>query len=61
MRTKALSLRLKFTIMAISIAFVSFGVAAFLSNQWMAKVLEKRYKKEAMLITTHIILNWRVQ
>jgi signal transduction histidine kinase len=42
-------------IMAISIAFVSFGVAAFLSNQWMAKDFEKRYKEEAMLITTHII------
>jgi signal transduction histidine kinase len=42
-------------IMAISIAFVSFGVAAFLSNQWMTKDFEKGYKKEAMLITTHII------
>src|SRR5512139_3944042 len=55
MRSKVFSLKLKFMIMAISIAFVSFGVAAFLSNQWMAKALEKRYKEEAMLIRTDII------
>jgi signal transduction histidine kinase len=41
--------------MAISTAFVSFGVAAFLSNQWMVKGFENRYKEEAMLIRTHII------
>lgn len=41
--------------MAISAAFVSFAVAAFLSNQWMVKGFEKRYKEEAMLIRTHII------
>ena len=55
MRSKAFSLKLKFMIMAISIAFVSFGVAAFLSNQWMAKGFEKRYKEEAMLVRMHII------
>jgi signal transduction histidine kinase len=55
MRSRVFSLKLKFTIMAISTAFLSFGVAAFLSNQWMAKGLEKRYKEEAMLIRTDII------
>jgi signal transduction histidine kinase len=55
MRPKVLSLKLKFTIMAISIGIISFGVAAFLSNQWMTKSLEKRYKKEALHITTDIL------
>lgn len=55
MRSRVFSLKLKFTILVISTAFVSFGVAAFLSNQWMAKGFEKRYKEEAMLVRTHII------
>jgi signal transduction histidine kinase len=41
--------------MAITIGLISFGVAAFLSNQWMTKGLEMRYKKEALLITTDIL------
>src|SRR5512139_1289870 len=55
MRSKGFSLRLKFTIMTITIGLISFGVATLLSNQWMAKGLEQRYKKEAMLITTDIL------
>ena len=41
--------------MAITIGLISFGVAAFLSNQWMAKGFERGYKEEAMLFRTHII------
>ena len=41
--------------MAIAIGLISFGVAAFLSNQWMAKGFEKQYKEEAMLVRTHTI------
>ncbi len=55
MRTRVFSLKLKFTIMAITIGLISFGVAAFLSSQWTGKGFEKHYKKEAMLIRTHII------
>ena len=55
MRSKVFSLRLKFTIMAITIGLVSFGVAGFLSNQWIAKALNKQYKEKAMLVRTHII------
>ncbi len=55
MRSNGLSLRLKFIIMTISIGLISFGVAAFLSNQWMTKGLEKHYKKEALLIMTDIL------
>ena len=54
-RFKVFSLRLKFTIMAITIGLVSFGVAGFLSNQWIAKALNKQYKEKAMLVRTHII------
>ena len=55
MRSRVFSLRLKFTIIAITIGLISFGVTGFLSNQWVAKGFEKRYKEEAMLITTPII------
>ena len=55
MRSRVFSLKLKLTIMAIFTAFASFGVAAFLSNQWMAKGFEKHYKEEAMLVRMHII------
>jgi signal transduction histidine kinase len=55
MRSKGFSLRLKFTIIAITIGLISFGVADFLSNQWMTKSFEKQYKEEAMLVRTHII------
>ena len=55
MKPKLLSLRLKFTIAAITVGLVSFGVAGLLSNQWMAKGFEKQHKEEAMLIRTYII------
>ena len=54
MRSRLLSLRLKFTITAITISLISFGVGGFLSNQWMAKGFEKQHKEEAMLVRTHI-------
>jgi signal transduction histidine kinase len=55
MRSRVFGLRLKFAIIAIFIGLVSFWVAAFLSDRWIAKGFEKRYKAEAMLIRTHII------
>jgi signal transduction histidine kinase len=54
MKPQLLSLRLKFTITAITIGLVSFGVAGLLSSQWMAKGFEKQHKEEAMLVRTHI-------
>ena len=55
MRSKLFSLRVKFTAIAITIGFISFGVAAFVSTQWMAKAFKGRYKEEAMLVRTHVI------
>lgn len=55
MKSRVFGLRLKFTIVAIFVGLISFGVAAFLSNQWIAEGFEKRYKEEAMLVRTHII------
>ena len=55
MRTKVFSLEFKFTAIAITIGFISFGVAAFVSTQWMAKAFEGHYKEEAMLVRVHVI------
>jgi signal transduction histidine kinase len=55
MRSKVFSLRFKFTAIAITMGFISFGVVAFVSTQWMAKAFEERYKEEAMLVRVHVI------
>jgi len=49
------SIKIKFTIIAILIALVSFGVAAFLSIRWMAEEIQGDYKEKAALMGTHII------
>ena len=54
MRTKVFSIKVKFTIVAVIIALISFGVAAFLSNQWMARGFEKYYEEKAILILKNI-------
>ncbi len=48
------SLKAKFTILAISIELMGFGVAAFLSCRWMAKTFERHYTEEARIIRTHL-------
>jgi len=55
MRSKVFSLGLKFTAFAITVGFISFGVAAFVSTQWMAKAFKGHYKEEAMLVRVHVI------
>ena len=54
-RTRVFSIKTKFTLVAILISLVSFGVAAFLSTRWVAKEIEGDYKERATLIGTHII------
>jgi signal transduction histidine kinase/HAMP domain-containing protein len=52
---KILSLKAKFTILAILISLISFSVAAFFSTQWVAEEIENDYKDKAELMGTHII------
>jgi PAS domain S-box-containing protein len=52
---KFFSLRIKFSLIAVSIGVVSFGVAAILANQWTALELKKSYEEKAILVGTHII------
>ena len=54
-RTKTFSLKTKFTLIAIVISLVSFGVAAYFSTRWLAIEIEGDYKEKAILIGTHII------
>jgi two-component system, NtrC family, sensor kinase len=49
------SVKIKFTIIAILIALISFGVAAFLSTRWMAEEIQGDYREKAALMGTHII------
>jgi len=51
----ALSIKVKLTIAAIFISFLSYGIAVFLSTQWMAEEIEDNYKDKASLMGTHII------
>ena len=55
MRMKVSSIKMKFTIIAILISFISFGVAAFFSTKWLVEEIENDYKEKAVLIGTHII------
>jgi two-component system, NtrC family, sensor kinase len=50
-----LSIKVKFTIIAILIGIISYGVAAYLSTRWMAEEIKEDYKEKAGLIGTHII------
>ncbi len=55
MRMKALSIKIKFTMIAMLICLVSFGVAAFFSTRWLGTEIQNDYKEKAMLISLHII------
>jgi nitrogen fixation/metabolism regulation signal transduction histidine kinase len=55
MKTGLLTIKVKFTILAIGISLASFGVAAVLSTQWLAEAIQEDYKEKATLIWTHII------
>jgi signal transduction histidine kinase len=52
---KALSLKIKFTMIAMLICAVSFGVAAFFSTRWLKEEIQDDYKSKAVLISLHII------
>jgi two-component system, NtrC family, sensor kinase len=55
LKARVLSIKVKFTIAAFFISFVSFGIAAFFSTHWLAKEIEEDYKEKAKLMGTHII------
>ncbi len=55
LKTRAVSLKMKFIAMAVFTGMVGFGVAAFLSNEWMYRAFHEHYKEEAFLIQTHIV------
>jgi PAS domain S-box-containing protein len=52
---KVLNIKVKFTIIAILISLISFGVAAFFSIQWLAEEVQDDYHEKAILMGTHII------
>lgn len=52
---KKISLKMKFSIMAVLISLISFSAAAFLSARWMANEAERDHRDKAELIGTHII------
>lgn len=54
-KTKVFNIKIKFTIIAILISLISFGVAAVLSTRWMVKEIEDDYREKATLMGTHII------
>ena len=49
------NIKVKFTIIAITISLISFGVAAFFSTRWLAEEIQHDYKEKAALMGTHII------
>jgi two-component system NtrC family sensor kinase len=54
-KMKASSIKTKFTMIAMMICVVSFGVAAFFSTKWLREEIQGEYKEKAMLISLHII------
>jgi len=52
---KISSIKIKFTIIAMLICVVSFGVAAFFSTKWLREEIQGDYKEKAMLMSLHII------
>jgi len=52
---KTLSIKIKFTMIAMLICVVSFGVAAFFSTRWLREEIQNDYKTKALLISLHII------
>src|SRR4030042_1200876 len=53
--TRVLNIKVKFTIIAILISLISFGVAAIFSTHWLAEEIQNDYKEKATLMGTHII------
>jgi len=52
---KVFGLKIKFTLITLSIGLISFGTAAFLASRWTAKEFEEHYQERATLVWTHII------
>jgi hypothetical protein len=54
-RTNVRSIKVKFTVIAILISLISFGVAAVFSTHWLSEEIQADYSEKAMLMGTHII------
>jgi signal transduction histidine kinase len=48
------NIKARFTLVAIAISFLSFGVAAFFSIHWLNEEIQEDYKAKAVLMGTHI-------
>jgi two-component system, NtrC family, sensor kinase len=55
LKIRVVSVKVKFIAMAVCTGLVGFGVAAFLSNEWMYRAFKEHYKEEAFLIQTQIV------
>jgi len=55
LKMKSLSIKIKFTIIAIFISLMSFGAAAYFSTRWMADEIREEYKSKAMLMSAHVL------
>jgi len=55
MKRRSFSIEVKFTIVAVLISLISFGIAASLSNRWVREDYQKNYEEKATLIGTHIL------
>ncbi len=48
------NIKARFTLVAIAISFLSFGIAAFFSIHWLEEEIQEDYKARAVLMETHI-------
>jgi len=55
MKTKVFSIKVKFTLAAVLISLISYGIAAFLSTRWLAEEIKEDYRDKARLMLTHIL------
>ena len=54
-RAKFSSIKIKFTVITVLISLLSYGIAAFLSTQWLSEEIADDYKEKTVLMGTHII------
>ena len=55
LKMKSLSLKIKFTIIAIFVSLLSFGTAGYFSTRWMANEIREKYRDRARLVGTHVL------
>jgi methyl-accepting chemotaxis protein len=48
-------IRVKFSLIAVLLSFVSFGIILYFSTRWMAEEVEGDYHEKASLMWTHIL------